>query len=226
MIGNSAGTTLYVSDASAGVTYEYSISEGTATGQTVFAAVAATAMDIDTEGNVYLATASGVEVYSSAGTLLATISTPAQPIALCFGGNEKRTLFITTASGLYSIGGHYARRHDQRRADDRRDHADDHQSDIEHRRMGDQQRDRRRQLCRASISATRPAARACPPPSSRRRWPPPPTPNGSSWTGTGANNAWTVTEPSGDNTSPQTDRGQLRQRQRLRLAIHRAATPA
>ena len=131
VIGNSAGTTLYVSDANAGATYKYSISEGTATGQTVFASVAATAMDIDTEGNVYMAAASGVQIYNPAGTLLATISTPSQPVALCFGGNEKRTLFITTNSGLYSVAVAAPGVDDQRPADDRRNHAVDHQPAVQ-----------------------------------------------------------------------------------------------
>ena len=111
--GTPDGTTLYVSDAAAGVTYKYSISSGTATDQTVFASVAATAMDVDTQGNVYMATVGGVLVYSSSGTLLMTVpvdpagatqpSLPAQPVGLSFGGTEKRTLYITTASGFYSL---------------------------------------------------------------------------------------------------------------------------
>ena len=81
-----------MSDAAAGVTYQYSISGGAATNQTEFAPVAATAMDVDTQGNVYMATSSGVEVYSSAGTLLMTVpvdlahAQPARPGGADFGG--------------------------------------------------------------------------------------------------------------------------------------------
>lgn len=112
--GNRSGSTLYVSDAATGITYQYTISGGVATNQTTFTSVAATAMDVDTQGNVYLATNSGVLVYNSYGTLLMTIpidptgatqpSIPAVPVGLAFGGLEKRALYIETAAGVYSLG--------------------------------------------------------------------------------------------------------------------------
>ena len=103
IVGTADGTTLYVSDYGAGATYKYTInSNGTLTGKTLFVAVGSDGMEIDSSGNVYL-TSSDVLVYSSAGTLLQTINVPNRPTNLCFGGTDRRTLFITTETALYSI---------------------------------------------------------------------------------------------------------------------------
>ena len=101
--GNSSGTQLYVGDLATGKTYAYSISSGQVSNPTQFASVAAAAIAIDTFGNVYLATSSGVQVYSAASTLLSTLAVPAAPVGIAFGGNEKRTLFILTQNAIYSI---------------------------------------------------------------------------------------------------------------------------
>ncbi len=196
VIGNGAGTTLYVSDAGAGVTYEYSLSEGTATGQTVFAAVAATAMDIDSEGNVYLATANGVEIYSSAGTLLATISTPSQPVALCFGGNKKRTLCITTNSGLYSIGvtvPGVTINGTPTIAGTTRTIINPQSTDVPWvtSNVTDDGT-----LASVQLSYTT-GGTGLPTTEFTETMASTPTANGSAWNGTGANNAWTITEPNG-----------------------------
>ena len=103
LIGTSDGTTLYVSDYGAGATYKYTVnSDGSLTGKTLFVAVGSDGMEIDSNGNIYL-TSSDVLVYSSAGTLLQTINVPNRPTNLCFAGTDRRTLFITTETAMYSI---------------------------------------------------------------------------------------------------------------------------
>jgi gluconolactonase len=69
----------------------------------LYAGVASDGMTIDNEGNVYL-TQYDVLVYDSAGRLIETIDTPEAPTNLSFGGSDNGTLFITTRTGLYSIG--------------------------------------------------------------------------------------------------------------------------
>jgi gluconolactonase len=56
---------------------------------------------IDSEGNLYITTATGIQVYSPAGKLLGTIEVPEQPANCAFGGEDNRTLFITARTGLY-----------------------------------------------------------------------------------------------------------------------------
>ena len=168
------------------------------TGQTKFAPVAATRMDIDTEGNVTMATSGGVEIYNSAGTLLTALSTPAQPVGLGLGGNEKRTLFIITSSGLYSIGVTQqgvtingpptiagTTRTITNPHPSRREWVTSNVTDDGY-------------LASVQLSYTT-GGTGLPTTEFTETMASTPTPNGSSWTGTGANNAWTVTEPSGDN---------------------------
>lgn len=103
LIGTADGKTLYVADHGAGKTYQYSIGEnGSLSGKTLFVAVGADGMTIDSEGNVYLATESGVKVYSAAGSLIETIAV-ANPTNVSFGGADGKTLFITARTAVYSI---------------------------------------------------------------------------------------------------------------------------
>ncbi len=111
--GSVDGTLLYVSDAATGATYQFNIASGIATNQTTYASFAATSIDIDTQNNLYLATGSGIKVLSPAGALLMTIpidpstvsqpSIPLVPRAVGFGGSDQRSLYVTTTTGLYAL---------------------------------------------------------------------------------------------------------------------------
>jgi len=59
-------------------------------------------MTIDDNGNVYL-TIIGVNVYSAGGKLIKNIKVPEGPTNVCFGGKDRKTLFITTPKALYSV---------------------------------------------------------------------------------------------------------------------------
>ncbi|MCX5684958.1 MAG: SMP-30/gluconolactonase/LRE family protein, partial [Planctomycetota bacterium] len=103
LVGTPDGAMLYVSDYGAGASYKYTInSDGTLTGKTLFASVGSDGMEIDSDGNVYL-TSDDVLVYNPAGTKIETINVLDRPTNLCFGGTDRRTLFITTEKALYSI---------------------------------------------------------------------------------------------------------------------------
>lgn len=52
---------------------------------------------IDKVGNVYVATTAGVEVYRPSGEKWGVIAVPEPPTGMTFGGEDLKTLFITTA---------------------------------------------------------------------------------------------------------------------------------
>ncbi|MEI6914586.1 MAG: DUF1566 domain-containing protein, partial [Armatimonadota bacterium] len=103
VVGTADGATLYVSDYGGANTYKYTVNaDGTLSNKTLFVAVGSDGMDIDERGNVYLTT-DDVVIYSSVGELIQKIDVPGRPTNLCFGGADRRTLFITTETALYSI---------------------------------------------------------------------------------------------------------------------------
>ncbi len=60
-------------------------------------------MKVDTEGNLFVAGAGGVEVFGPDGEHLQTIEVPDRPSNLAFGDADGRTLYITARSSVYSI---------------------------------------------------------------------------------------------------------------------------
>jgi gluconolactonase len=59
-------------------------------------------MTIDEDGNIYLTT-DAVEVFNDNGELVEWIEVPERPANVCFGGRDRKTLFITARTSLYSI---------------------------------------------------------------------------------------------------------------------------
>lgn len=59
-------------------------------------------LTIDTDGNLYITSALGVQVFDPQGRALGIISFPEQPANVTFGGSDRRTLFATCRTGLYS----------------------------------------------------------------------------------------------------------------------------
>jgi gluconolactonase len=104
IIGTPDGKTLYVADIGAKKTYRYQIqSNGSLKEKSLFCEMGSDGMTIDNEGNVYL-TGKGVYVFSPAGKEIEHIEVPEPWTAnVCFGGKDRRTLFITASQGLYSL---------------------------------------------------------------------------------------------------------------------------
>ncbi len=103
VIGTADGKTLYVADHGAGKTFVYTINEdGTLSGKKLFAPEGSDGMTMDNEGNIYLTT-NAVAVYNKNGEKIETIEVPEQPTNVCFGGKDKKTLFITARTSLYSV---------------------------------------------------------------------------------------------------------------------------
>lgn len=63
-------------------------------------------LTIDTEGNVYITSALGLQVFDPQGNLLGIIEFPEQPANATFGGPDRRTLYVTARSSLYAADMH------------------------------------------------------------------------------------------------------------------------
>ena len=104
IIGTPDGKTLYVADIGAGKTYRYQIQkDGTLTDKTHFCEMGSDGMTIDNEGNVYL-TGKGVFIFDRTGKKIEQIKIPEAWCGnICFGGKDRRTLFITAGKGIYGL---------------------------------------------------------------------------------------------------------------------------
>jgi len=101
IIGTVDNKTLYVADA--GQILRYTINEdGMLSNKSVYVRSGADGMTIDSEGNVYL-TGRGITVYNPEGKLIETINVPEGPSNCGFGGPDKKTLFITARTSVYSL---------------------------------------------------------------------------------------------------------------------------
>lgn len=60
-------------------------------------------MAVDDAGNLYVAASSGVIVLEASGKELGTIAVAEVPANCTFGGADRRTLYVTARTGLYSI---------------------------------------------------------------------------------------------------------------------------
>jgi gluconolactonase len=104
IIGTPDGKTLYVADIRAQKTYAYDIQpDGRLARKRLFCALGSDGMTIDSEGHVYLTSGPKVHVVDSNGREIEAIDVPEIPSNVCFGGADKRTLFITARTSLYTI---------------------------------------------------------------------------------------------------------------------------
>ncbi len=103
VLGTADGKSLYVADAGDGKTYVYKIQpDGSLTDRKLAAPVGADGMSLDEKGNLYLAR-NAVQVYGQAGEPVTQIAVPEAPANVCFGGKDRKTLFITARKGLYAL---------------------------------------------------------------------------------------------------------------------------
>ena len=104
IVGSPDGRYLYVADIGAGKTYKYVIGDnGRLSEKTLFVSQGSDGMTLDERGDVYL-TGRGVTVYDPAGKKIAQIPIPEEWTAnLCFGGPDRKLLFITASKGVYAI---------------------------------------------------------------------------------------------------------------------------
>lgn len=104
IIGTPDGTTLYVADIGAGITWSYTIAEDNSLGnKTLFTNLGSDGMTIDEHGNIYL-TGEGVSVFNSEGEQIEHIAVDRDWTAnVTFGGNDRQTLFITAMNSVFTL---------------------------------------------------------------------------------------------------------------------------
>jgi gluconolactonase len=104
IIGTADGKILYVADIKGNKTYAYDIqADGTLKDKRLFCKLGSDGMTIDNEGDVYL-TGRGVTVFDKAGRQVEHIEVPEKWTAnVCFGGKDRKTLFITASEKLYGL---------------------------------------------------------------------------------------------------------------------------
>lgn len=101
--GSNDGKTLYIGQPQAKKTMVYTINhDGSLSNGRIFAASGADGIGIDERDNVYLATDS-IEIWSPAGVLLEKIAVPEAPANLTWGGTDRKTLFITAKTSVYTL---------------------------------------------------------------------------------------------------------------------------
>ncbi len=103
VVGTADGKLLYVADAGDNKTYVYEIQTGgSLANRKLIAQQGSDGMTLDERGNLYL-TRGAVQVYDHEGKKIDTIEVSEGPANVCFGGADRRTLFITARKGLYSV---------------------------------------------------------------------------------------------------------------------------
>jgi len=106
IIGSADGKRLFITELSGDKTWTYQIeSDGHLSEKKLLIPAGSDGMTLDAKHNIYLTNqkSSAVDIYSSQGDHLQSISVPETPANVTFGGPERQTLFITAVTSLYSI---------------------------------------------------------------------------------------------------------------------------
>ncbi|MDR2755248.1 MAG: SMP-30/gluconolactonase/LRE family protein [Planctomycetaceae bacterium] len=103
IIGTPDGKLLYITDQVAGKVWRYKIQpDGILSEKTLFADIGVDGMTIDNRGNIYI-TADQIYVFDPNGQEIQRIKVPEVPANICFGGKDRKTLYITARKGLYRL---------------------------------------------------------------------------------------------------------------------------
>ena len=98
-----AGRPFYVTNEAELKTWSFKVGEdGTLSDPMLFANEGGEGVTVDDQGNVYIA-AGQILVFDPSGKQIDTIEVPQRPTCIVFGGQDRKTLFITARSSLYSI---------------------------------------------------------------------------------------------------------------------------
>jgi sugar lactone lactonase YvrE len=98
-----AGRPFYVTNEAELKTWAFTVGpDGTLSDPKLFVEEGGEAVTVDDQGNVYLA-AGQILVFDPSGKRIDTIEVLQRPTCLVFGGRDRKTLFITARSSLYSV---------------------------------------------------------------------------------------------------------------------------
>jgi sugar lactone lactonase YvrE len=104
------GQPFYLADEFGQKTWAFSVnSDGSLCEPKLFAGEGELDVVADSRGNVYVA-AGSIFVYDRDGKQIDRIEVPERPASLVFGGKDRKTLFITARSSLYSVRTRYSGR--------------------------------------------------------------------------------------------------------------------
>lgn len=104
LIGTPDGKTLYVTDPGAGKTFSYHINaDASLSDKTLFCNQPTDGMAMDEKGNLYFSGDSAITVFSPEGKKIGEISMPGRSANLTFAGPERKTLFITAMTSVYTL---------------------------------------------------------------------------------------------------------------------------
>jgi gluconolactonase len=60
-------------------------------------------LTVDVKGNLYITSQLGIQVFDPQGKLLGILKFPEQPANVTFGGPDRKTLYVTARTGLYTL---------------------------------------------------------------------------------------------------------------------------
>jgi gluconolactonase len=60
-------------------------------------------MAMDKQGNIYVATYYGVQIFNNKGIFVGMINLPTFPVSICFGDADMKTLYIVSYNKIYKI---------------------------------------------------------------------------------------------------------------------------
>jgi sugar lactone lactonase YvrE len=104
------GQPFYLADEFGQKTWAFSVNpDGSLSDPKLFAEEGELDVAVDSKGNVYVA-AGYIFVYDPSGKQIDRIEVPERPTSLVFGGRDRKTLFITARSSLYSVRTRYSGR--------------------------------------------------------------------------------------------------------------------
>ena len=105
VVGTPDGKNLYVSDMRGRKTYRYAFNtDGSLIDKHLVIEQGSDGMALDERGNIYLAGNGGITAYDKDGKKLTFIRVPSGWTAnMCFGGKDRKTLFITASESVYTI---------------------------------------------------------------------------------------------------------------------------
>lgn len=93
------GRTLYVADTTDGGLYAFDDTRRLL----AMTAGGADGLAIDVQGNIFVTSTAGIEVFASSGTKWGTITVPKKPTNCAFGDSDLRTLYITAQDSLFKV---------------------------------------------------------------------------------------------------------------------------
>ncbi len=104
IVGTHDGRLVYVTDTPVDKTFVYDVgNHGRLSGKRFFAEGGYDGMAVDVEGNVYITLEHSIEVYNSSGEKIEALDVPGKPTNVCFGGDDRKTLYITARSKVFSL---------------------------------------------------------------------------------------------------------------------------